>query len=116
MAVSSKISVDVDSSAFTEFAAAFAKYEAALKDLPGVWAGVEKSTAKTRTNFEATAISVGALSGSMAALTKHSTEFFHVTTSTARHWRDLALSTKSAAINIKNMTKSILRWWDSSRS
>lgn len=110
MAVSTTIDVTVNAAAFQEFSAAFKKYETALKTLPSAWTDVEKSTEKTRTNFEANAVVVGALSGSIAAITTRSKEFYQVTTATARHWKDLALSTKSAAVNIKNMTESLLKW------
>ena len=100
MAVKTQIKAAVDSAEFVEFKAAFDKYETALKGLPAVWAGVEKSTAKTRTNFEATAVSVGVLGSSIASVTARGKEFYQVTTATARHWKDLALSTKATAGHI----------------
>ena len=110
MAVKSQINVAVDDAAFVEFKAAFDKYSKAISDLPTVWAGVEKSTAKTRTNFEATAISVGVLGSSIASVTARGKEFYQVTTATARHWKDLALSTHNVARNIIATTESLLKW------
>ncbi len=110
MAVSSKINIAVDSAAFVEFKAAFDKYSKALSELPSVWTEVEKNTAKTKTNFEAAAISMGVLSGSIASVAAHGKEFYQVTTATARHWKDLAVSTKDVARNILSTTESLLKW------
>jgi hypothetical protein len=46
----------------------------------------------------------------MALISKHSTDFYQVTTATARHWHDLALSTASVAKNIVGATESLLKW------
>jgi hypothetical protein len=100
MAVNSKIDIAVDSAAFTEFKATFDKYSKALSELPSVWNDVEKHASVTKTNFEAAAVSMGVLGGSLASVTARGKEFYQVTTSTARHWKDLALSTKDVARNV----------------
>jgi hypothetical protein len=48
--------------------------------------------------------------GSMAAITASGKEFFQVTTATARHWQNLAISTSSVAKNILGATESLIKW------
>src|SRR5205807_4607315 len=110
MAISSKINIDVDSAAFAAFKDKFDKYKAALDKTPAAWRGVGAEVAKSKTAFEAVAEGIGVAAGSMALISKHSTDFFHVTTATARHWHDLALSTGSVAKNIVGATESLLKW------
>jgi len=110
MAISSKINIDVDSAAFAAFQDKFDKYKAALDKTPAAWRGVGAEVARTKTAFEAVAEGIGVAAGSMALISKHSTDFYAVTTATARHWKDLALSTKNVAANILGATESLIRW------
>lgn len=109
MAARSEIKIDIDSAEFTAFAD-ISKYADVLKTLPDTWKKIDKSTASSRTNFEVAAEAVGITAGSMAAIQKSGTEFYHVTTATARHWKDLALSTASVSRNIISATESLLKW------
>jgi hypothetical protein len=64
----------------------------------------------TKTNFEAVADNMKVVGGSMAAITASGKEFFQVTTATARHWQNLAISTSSVAKNILGATESLIKW------
>jgi hypothetical protein len=108
--IKSKISIDVDSAEFQDFKSKFDKYKDALKDMPGTWHEIGQSTAVARINFEAIADSVKTVGTGLAAITTSGKEFFHVTTATARHWHDLALSSRQVAGNIVRATESLLKW------
>lgn len=110
MAISSQINIDVNAAEFTALKAAFDKYETALKKMPAAWKGVGAEVAKTKTSFEAVANSIAVQAGTMAVISKHSSDFYNVTTATARHWSTLALSTGSVAKNIVGATESLLKW------
>lgn len=110
MAITSKIDIAVDSAEFLALKAAFDKYESALKRLPAAWQGVGRASSATKTNFESAAANMAIIGSSMVAITASGKEFFQVTTATARHWRDLAVSTKSVAANIFGATESLIRW------
>ena len=110
MAARLEIQVDVNSTEFQAFAAQFAKYADALKNIPATWKTIEGTAARAKTHFESAADSVATTAGSMAAIQKSGSEFYHVTTSTARHWKDLAYSTGSVAKNIVAATESLLKW------
>src|ERR1700730_18317034 len=71
-----KIDVDADDAALVELKATFDKYLAALK------------------------ASIGVAAGSMALVSKHATDFYQVTTSTARHWHNLRLRWDDSAIEV----------------
>jgi prophage DNA circulation protein len=110
MAAKSTIKIDVDSAEFVAFAEKFNKYAELLKSVPDTWKNVSKSTAVAKTNFETAAEAVGITAESMASIQKSGTEFYHVTESTARHWKNLAISTGSVAKNIVAATESLLKW------
>jgi hypothetical protein len=65
----------------------FAKYKQALDATPAAWRGVGVEVAKSKTAFEAVAEGIGVAAGSMALISKHSTDFYRVTTATARQLR-----------------------------
>jgi hypothetical protein len=90
MAARSEIKIDIDSAEFVAFADKFQKYAELLKTVPDTWKNVAKTTAVSKTNFEAAADAVAVTAGSMAAIQKSTNEFYHVTTSVSRHWKDLA--------------------------
>ena len=110
MVARTEIAVDVNSTEFQAFAAQFQKYADALKNIPATWKVIEHTAEKAKTHFESAADSVATTAGSMAAVQKSTGEFFHVTTSVGRHWKDLALSTGSVAKNIVGATESLLKW------
>jgi hypothetical protein len=101
MAVSSKIDIDVDSAEFLALKTAFDKYETALKTIPAAWQNVGRASI---------ADNMKVVGGSLAAITTSSKEFFQVTTATARHRHNLAISTASVAKNIVGATESLLKW------
>jgi Phage tail lysozyme len=110
MAIKSRINIDVESSEFEAFKSKFDKYRDALKEMPGTWHEIGQSTAVAKTNFEAIAESVKTVGTGLATITTSGREFFHVTTATARHWHDLALSTGQVAGNIVRATESLIKW------
>jgi len=110
VAIKSKIDIDVDSAEFQEFKAKFDKYAESLKAIPGAWHEVSQSTSVAKSNFESIGESVKTIGTGLAAITTSGKEFYHVTTATARHWHDLALSTGQVAGNIVRATESLLKW------
>ncbi|HEY8095357.1 MAG TPA: phage tail tip lysozyme [Methylobacter sp.] len=110
MAIKSRINIDVESSEFQAFQEKFNKYADSLKAIPGTWNEIGKSTAVAKTNFESIADSVKTVGTGLAAITTSGKEFYHVTTATARHWHDLALSTGQVAGNIVRATESLIKW------
>jgi hypothetical protein len=61
--------------AFAAFQEKFDKYKAALDK--AAWRGVGAEVARAKTGF---AEGIGVAAGSMALISKHSTDFYHVTT------------------------------------
>jgi hypothetical protein len=108
--ISRQINIDVNSAEFLALKAAFDKYETALKKMPAAWQNVGRASATTKTNFEAAAANMKVVGSSMAAITSSGKEFFQVTTATARHRQNLAISTASVAKNILGATDSLLKW------
>ena len=104
------LDVDVNSAEFQAFADKFAKYAALLATVPDVWKKVGQASTVSATKFEDTAATAGLVAGSMAAIHSSSKEFHQITTSTARHWKELALSTAGVAHNIVAATESLLKW------
>jgi hypothetical protein len=78
--------------------------------MPVTWQNVGRASTVTKTNFEAVADNMKVVGGSMAAITASGKEFFQVTTATARHWQNLAISTSSVAKNILGATESLIKW------
>jgi hypothetical protein len=105
-----QIDIDVNSTPFDEFKRAFEKYAKTLDKLPGTWNEIGRSAGTAKTNFESTANSMKVIGASFAAINTHGKEFYQVTLSTARHWKDLYLSTKNVAVHIKDATESLLKW------
>jgi nucleotide-binding universal stress UspA family protein len=110
VAAKSQIEIDVNSAEFVEFKAKFDKYYETLKTVPDAWAKISQSTAVAKTNFESMAAGMAVVGSSFATITAGSKEFFTVTTATARHWKDLAVSTGSVAKNIVAATESLIKW------
>jgi hypothetical protein len=108
--ISSQINIDVNSAEFTALKAAFDRYEAAVRKMPAAWKNVGQASATTKTNFESMAGNMKVVDSSMAAIATSGKEFFQVTTATARHWHNLAISTGSVAKNILGATDSLLKW------
>jgi hypothetical protein len=88
----------------------FDKHKAAVDKMPAAWKGVGAEVTKAKTGFEAVANSIATQAGTMALISKHSTDFYQVTTATARHWHQLAISTASVSKNILGATESLIRW------
>jgi hypothetical protein len=105
-----KIAADVDFAEFLELKAKFDEYMVALAKAPAAWRGVGQELAKTRTKFETVAASATAVAATVAVIEKSGKSFYEVTTATARHWHNLALSTASVAKNIVGATESLLKW------
>lgn len=110
MAVKSQIDINVNSNEFDALKTAFDKYASALKQTPAAWQNVGRASSSAKTNFESIADNMKLVGSSLAAITTSSKEFYQVTTATARHWKDLALSTKDVAKHILRATESLLKW------
>jgi hypothetical protein len=110
VAAKSQIEIDVNSAEFQEFKAKFDKYCTALETIPDSWKKIGQASSVARTNFESMAAGMAVVGSSFAAIQKSGTEFYRVTTATARHWKELAVSTGGVAKNIISATESLLKW------
>jgi len=87
MAITSKINIDIDSAAFAAFQEKFDKYKAALDKTPAAWKGVGAEVTKAKTGFEAVANSIATQAGTMALISKHSSDFYVGATLRTGHGR-----------------------------
>jgi hypothetical protein len=110
LSATSKIKVDVDSAEFVEFKKRFDDYAKTLSAIPDAWVDIAKATDRTKSNFESVANSMKVVGSTFVAIGASGKEFYQVTTSTARHWKDLAVSTGTVSKNILHATESLLKW------
>src|ERR1019366_1060636 len=79
-------------------------------EVPDAWIDIGKATDRTKSNFESVANSMKVVGSTFVAISASGKEFYQVMTSTARHWKDLAVSTGTVSKNIFHATESLLKW------
>lgn len=100
MTVKSIVDIDVNDDKFKEFNELWQKYSSKLEDTPGVWAGVNK---EMQSGFKTIAAALLAMQQTQRQQKK-------VIQEETGLWRDIAKSTKTVAVNIKDATFSLLKW------
>jgi hypothetical protein len=110
MAVKSIIDIEVGDAAFKNFASLFEKYQAALAKSPAMWQAINKEIAEQRKGFEAIASEALVVQ----ELTALSNKDLHSNTreveKTAGYWRGIGRETAGVAGNIRDITRSLLKW------
>jgi methyl-accepting chemotaxis protein len=110
MAVKSIIDVDVNDDAFKAFMDLFAKYQAALKKLPGAWNSVEQSSEKTGNIVETMAESLNKTVDIIGKQLEAQQKMRREVEKTDRTMISLGRSTARVAGAVKDTTLSLMKW------
>ena len=110
MTVKSIIDIDINDQAFKGFSALFDKYQAALAKSPAMWAAVNKEVLNQRKHFEAIASEALAQRELTALTNKELQNNSREVEKTERYWRGIARASSDVAGNIRDITRSLLKW------
>jgi hypothetical protein len=110
MAVKSIIDVDVNDDAFKAFMEMFAKYQAALKKLPGAWNTAGKSMDKSGTVVKGMTDGMERQINFINKQVREQEKMRREVEKTNRSMTDLGRSTMRVASGIKDITFSLLKW------
>jgi hypothetical protein len=110
VAIKSVIDIPVNDEEFVAFQALFAKYEAGLNKMPGMWGKVLGKNKEQKATFDriVAALMVQKKLAEQAARAEEQGE--KAAKATSSHWQDMADSTKKFAGNIADATKKMLGW------
>jgi hypothetical protein len=110
MPLKTLISIPVDDDRFKEFLALFAKYEAALKAMPGAWHDVGDAAAKSGVGFEGLAAAAMAQVDILHKLNQEERQRERTVTGTASSMRRMAHDARDVAKHITESTRQLMRW------
>jgi hypothetical protein len=110
MAVKSIIDVDVNDDAFKAFMEMFAKYQTALKKLPGAWDAAGKSMDKSGTVVKGMTDGMERQINFINKQVREQEKMRREVEKTNRSMTDLGRSTMRVAGGIKDITFSLLKW------
>ncbi len=110
MAVKSIIDVDVNDDAFKSFMDMFAKYQGALKKLPGAWDAAGKSLDKSGSTLMSMTDNMARQISLIDKQTREQEKMRREVEKTNRSMTDLGRSTSRVAGGIKDITLSLLKW------
>jgi hypothetical protein len=110
MSVKSILDVEINDAAFKNFSALFEKYQAALAKNPAMWQAVNREIAEQRKGFETIASEALVLRELTALSNKDLQNNTREVEKTERYWRGMARATTDVAVNIRDITRSLLKW------
>lgn len=110
MPLRSVVDIEVNSSQFDAYNAAFSKYSEAVKKLPAGWDDVSKNVGKGAKSFSEMVAAAVALTYQQKQHVAAQKEADRLTRSQSDRWRDIAKSSKDFAGNIVTATIALTKW------
>lgn len=110
MAVKSVLQIDLQDSAFRQFAALYDKYDKLLKGQPAAWKEVQKNIDGSRKSFDELVAKMAAANVQEQLRTKAQERADQLTRTTADKWRDMTRNSREFASNVRQTTLDLLKW------
>ena len=110
MAVKSIIEIEVDDGPFTDFKAAFDKYQKALNESPEAWSRIGKATSGASATLDTVVGELQSINVNIGKMVPGIEKFNKYTRSSGSTMAGMVKSTKSMAGNIMSATESLLKW------
>lgn len=110
MALKSLLTIDIDDSKFRNFQRMYAAYHNGLKSHSAAWALVSQKIDGSRSAFDKLVAKMVVANVQTKLIEKAQAHADQLTRSTADRWRDMAKSSATFAVRIKDATLQLLRW------
>lgn len=110
MAVKSVIDIEINDGAFSRFSAMFKQYQTLLAKTPQSWQQAQASIDGSRKSFQQLVAASAVQQSQSRLMAAAQREAARQLDAQSRTWRDIGRSTKTAAGNILDMTRQLMRW------